>query len=746
MTLQEFHRAAERGMGRAALCLIERDPEPYIPDLLDVCTKGRDQLDRIDYLFSLIAFAGAEARAEDELLAKLPSIECNSQIQQVWGLLNRFAMIGRPRSRAAIMAYALRTENEDGASLVAEWGVEGLRWLLVNRPSLFEGDDVARQLIDAAEEVSGTEVVAAILPREVRAARDAYLAKGSTWESVHVEGLNWEDFLTQLREKGNSDEWRFAHAYAKIASPEDQRKAAEWVLSDEGRPWPWLAGAMFGQRPWPLDPALIFDRLDVRRPNWISILANLEAPRIRTLAFENLECETPNWKYIPLLAKNAMESDLGRLMRIMPEVRDLTDYETHDLFVGLAEMAKRAKPGLLPLYEWGIENSFCSVCRADILKGLARNRLFPDRYRKEVAYDVEPELHPYAEDRLCPRLSASRFRRALQRGLGRAVLAAEQGPAILYAPEVQGVTLYYAPMQPCEFEPRAKYLVHLAGLVGREEEILDALLQILEVPSEDEYLRDWRVAVLQEYARRGHTRAQAALPPPEPEDTEPPKPKKMMITRAAELARRFEAEPNPAIRRRAVRAFVRTASEPEFRLWAERLLAEEDLEKVEAMGKAFLRRPWPLDPERVIERVEDPERDSCVWRRMLKRMENPEIRPFALAKLAEREPDSDAIGYLRHVFQPGDETSIAAALARIDASDEQAAYYFSWELTEIARLHSPQPFLPFLEWVVENSSSSAFRTSSMEMLLKFDALSAYHRHEAAYDAEPETRALVPSPD
>jgi hypothetical protein len=60
----------------------------------------------------------------------------------------------------------------------------------------------------------------------------------------------------------------------------------------------------------------------------------------------------------------------------------------------------------------------------------------------------------------------------------------------------------------------------------------------------------------------------------------------------------------------------------------------------------------------------------------------------------------------------------------------------------IARVNGIEHFLPHLEWVVEHSPSSRLRTHALQHLLKANALGDYHRHEAAYDAEPATRALV----
>lgn len=738
MTPTEFRHAADRGMGRAALCLIENDPAPYLPDLLETCVRGHDQDGRVDYLFALIAFARAEVWAEDQLLARLPVLEYEHQAKQLWGVLNRLAMLGFPRSREAVMAYAFRTEH--GAKLVAGWGVEGLRWLSEARPQAFEGGapDFIREMVDAVERVSGEEAVEASLSPAV------YFAGHSSpcfLEWPKVDGLSWEDFLARMPSFDPRMRWNWANDFAKVASPEDWVRAAEWTLTDEARTMNWLVGGLFGERPWPLDPTLLFPRLDEDYP-WRSVLSRVNHPQIRDFAFERLERPSPDWSYASVMASSIGEGNFDRLMRILSGIQDPADWGIHDLYIGLADMAKRAKRGLLPAFEWGMENTWCSICRKDIATGLARKGLLPNGFRAEAGYDVESEVRRYADDRRASVLSASRFRRAATKGQGRAVLSAMNGPASLYASEVRWVALFGSPMLDEEIESRAAYVWRLIELVGVEEKVLDDLLLALQAGSDDEYTRGWHRAIVGEYAKRGSVRAQAALPPSEEVSEKRRRPKGVATATAEELARRFDAEPDFGLRRREAWAFGRKASESEFRLWAERMLREDDEDTLDAMGGAFFRRPWPLEPQRVIERVKDENRDRCVWRRILKAMPNPEVRAFALVKLAEKEPDSDAIGYLRNAFQPGDEATVYAALGRVEVEEDEETKYFAWEVVNLAHLHGAELFLPHLEWVVEHSSSSLYRRTAVEQLLKTGALSDYHRKEAQYDAEPETRALV----
>jgi hypothetical protein len=739
MNPTEFRRAADRGMGRTAICLIENDPAPYLSDLVETCLQGLDQDNRVDYLFALITFARAEAWVEGELLAKLPTIKYPAQIEQVWGVLNRFARLGLPRSREAVMAHSLRKES--GAKLVAAWGIEGLEWLKETRPEIFVGDDpeFVRELVDAAEEVSGEETVGSLLGADLGDAGDSEPCL-LNWPDV--SDMSWEDFLARVPSFDPRLQVNWASEFAKAASPEDWVRAAEWALTDEAATMNWLVAVFYRERPWPLDPAHLFPRLD-EGYLWRSVLSGVSDPRIREIAFERLEREEPDWDFAALLRSSVKGSDADRLMRIAKGAPRRSAYDGHALFVAFGEIAGQGISELIPVFEWTMDNVICSTCRRDIAQGLAKHGQLSERYRGEVGFDVETELHEYADDRQTPILSAQRFRRAAAKGLGRAILSAMQGPASLYGAEVQWVALFGSPMLTSEIAPRAAYVWRLVERVGGEEKVLEALLRALDGDTEDPYARGWHRALVAEFAKRGDARAQAALSAlGEVSENEPRKFKGVVVTTDEALARRFALESALGLREREARAFGRMASESERRFWAERMLREEDEDTLHAMGQGFIRRPWPLDPELVIARVQEEDQDHTVWREVLKAMPHPEVRVFALEKLAEEWPNPDAIGYLRTSYMPGDEEAVYGAVARIGAGDDFTAHHAAWELVKLAWTQGAEPFVPHLEWVVEHSPSSEYRRSAIGQLLAIEALSDYHRQEARHDAEPETRALV----
>lgn len=747
MTSEEFASSVQRGLGRAALCLLDNDPTPYLPALLDACLIDHRQTvwvedPRGEYLLTLADFAGALPAVEDHVLTHLPSIEDEWDRKQAWRILRDLAERGYPRARAAVLAYAL--QDKTGAEYVAAWGAEGLRWLLASRPNYFAGeyDHEIDHLIDCAEGASGKAVVDALLPPALREARIAYSQRESAPSKREEEPRTVAILIAQLK---GAKRWSRRHAARRfgIYAPIEERRAfAEAMLSlKQPRLLKLLANA-FKFRPWPLDPTLVFDRLNDPKVGWAwrRALATVEDDRMRTVAWSLLESESPPWDATEFLILNMQPGEEERLLRVLERGIGIEPWQIHNMAPDIVYIADRLGiEGMVPHLEWVIENTPCSLCRVHAMERLAKAGRLSDRYRQEAIFDSEEDVRALADDRAHVLLAPERFSYALRRGLGRAEGALRERPIPGYIERLLWSGLFVAPYARFEHGPRAVYLANLLEVAQVEERFLSRLLELLDLPHEDDDLQTWRIALLAEFAQRGNERALARWTPEQapglPSSEEAPP-----ATDIEELLRRFQA--NPASRGREAERFGLAAPEEERRKWAERMLQEEDVDVAWAMGHAFRKEPWPLDAEAVITRASVEGRGSQIWRLMLKEMDNPEIREFALARLAADPPDLDSIGFLRQVYEPGDEDAMMATLKRVDLKKEGVVYRLSRDLMVLARGHGTEPFIPLLEWVVENSPSSRLRTHAIECLLRLNALSDYHRREAAFDAEPATRAVV----
>lgn len=402
-------------------------------------------------------------------------------------------------------------------------------------------------------------------------------------------------------------------------------------------------------------------------------------------------------------------------------------------------------------------------------------------------------------------MTPAEFRRAVDRGLGRAALCLMERDPAPYVPELVAACLTDGGFHIMELD-RAPYLADLAALAHAEAAVVDAVIAALPTTEDERYDLALRLNVLAEFTKRGDAKARNALferareeegaaakvaglgadglqwlvenrperftPEAWEDDTwfwtllaeqtsgrepvmeilpevlrevwrqweedRPTPPKLPVVTDVEELIRLFMEGPN----RRAAMVFGREASDEDLLRWAERMREEAAPDVLWAMGAAFQTRPWPLDVRPLFSRIDTDDRGSRAWRRVLAKSPDPQMRPFALERLLMDPPDEDAIEFLAGVFQPGDEAAVLDALLRIDPEDESRCHDIGTDLRSLVEAHDPLRFVPHLEWAIENNPCSFCRTGAFELLLKADALSEAYRREAAYDAEPDTRALV----
>jgi hypothetical protein len=624
-----------------------------------------------------------------------------------------------------------------------------LHWLLESRPGYFSGeyDYEIDGLIDSAESLSGKQAVEALLPPPLRDARTAY-SQFKPKPSDRKKGPSTVNALIAELKAAKASMRRFVARSFGIHAPLEERRAfAEAMLSLKQPRLLKLLAHAFKFRPWPLDPALAFDRLNDPKVGWAwrRALATVEDDRMRDVAWDLLEGEPTAWDATEFLIRNMQPGEEARLLRVLERARGIEDWQIHNMAPDIVDIADRlGSAGMVPHLEWVIENTPCSFCRVRAMKRLAEAGCLSDRYRHEAIFDSEKDIRALADGRAHVLLTPERFSYALQRGLGRAERALRARPGPAYHFHLIWSALFVEPYARLENKHRAVYIANLIEVAQVEEIVLSRLLKLLGLPSEDDDLHAWRIALLTEFAGRGNVRAQAALPHwrPEPGPSSPTPEEAPPAAEVEELLRRFQVSPERQSRGQEAERFGLAASDAEIKAWAERMVQEEDLETTWAMGHAFRKRPWPLDAQIVIDRASAEGRAGRIWRLMLKEMANPEVREFALSRLAADPPDLDAIGFLRQVYQPGDEAAIMATLKRVDLKKEGVVYRLSRDLMLMAGGYGAESFIPHLEWVIENSPSSRLRTHAIDSLLRLNALSDYHHQEAAYDSEPDTRALV----
>jgi hypothetical protein len=403
MTVEEFRRAVDAGMGRAVLCLLENDPEPYIPELAAAClTDPRFAVysdePRVPYLAQLAKLAGAEEVVANAIFDAWPRTEDDYDLRQMVLVLAELVRRGYERPRLALLARSIRDDTPLIA--LAYFGAPGLEWLVHVRPDLFEGEeatDVA-WMIPVTEKISGAERVEAILTepaRQVRrraadeeAARDAERKDRPTVNT-------YREFAAQYkanRESGFRDS--LVLRFGLNASDEELRKMAEYTLGLNTATQIKRFTRVFNHRPWPLDPAPLISRIDEEDSGfyWRRVLESVKDVRVRELALERMRMEPPDVDSAAYLRANYQEGDEEALLDFLRRVRFPNPATRHNVSVDIRRIAEKSETeSRVSLFEWIIENSGCSFCRHGAYKQLLQAGALRDDYRKEMPYDIDEE-------------------------------------------------------------------------------------------------------------------------------------------------------------------------------------------------------------------------------------------------------------------------------------------------------------------------------------------------------------------
>jgi hypothetical protein len=331
--------------------------------------------------------------------------------------------------------------------------------------------------------------------------------------------------------------------------------------------------------------------------------------------------------------------------------------------------------------------------------------------------------------------------------MGRAALVLMGPDRDRYRDELRAACLHNGQWDVQTEDERAPYLARLVRLLEAEDDVVGAIRD--DFPEASERDRELQGGLLAELAAGGYTGASTVWRDLGIEPDEEPDPVALVslprytapppILMAAELMAEFRAAP-----RRPLGFTVRFglhASDEELRRWAALMLEERDPQTLRTMAEAFVVRPWPLEVASLIARIDVDDGSARVWRRLLRRRKEPIVRALALERLAKTPPDEDAVGWLIASYRLGDEPAILAALRRVVEMSDLARHALGSDLLSLG-LSEAGPFVPHLEWVVENTPCSHCRCQALEGLSRRGALSEAYRRELPYDAEEKTRALA----
>lgn len=175
------------------------------------------------------------------------------------------------------------------------------------------------------------------------------------------------------------------------------------------------------------------------------------------------------------------------------------------------------------------------------------------------------------------------------------------------------------------------------------------------------------------------------------------------------------------------------------------LLASGDAEHVKRLCRCFSKTGVPRFDGRLLRWMADADA-QVQWAvvRALASITDPELRRVALHQIAEGDT-AMGIALLVNNFQAGDFGLCIQRLRGIDlrrTSDADKVHLLLEELMDLCEAHPGVEALDGLLYVYEFSPCSICRRRAVKAMLGTNSAPAWVRAESAFDADPQTRALV----
>jgi hypothetical protein len=186
-----------------------------------------------------------------------------------------------------------------------------------------------------------------------------------------------------------------------------------------------------------------------------------------------------------------------------------------------------------------------------------------------------------------------------------------------------------------------------------------------------------------------------------------------------------------------------TASDAEIQRAAADLAATspEHADLLLAYLRIFWRRPFPLDPQKIIPLVEHPhERVQAFALSVVSRISHPAVRQLGFRLLERASLRHRAFDMLENNYQFGDHAIIARQYE--SETDQDTLHGWGMSIKDISKSY-PDPLLAIpLNLAYERGPCSACRRRVVEQLIALDAFPAWMAEECLHDADLDTRDLA----
>ena len=397
MTTQAFRTAVDRGIGRAALALIENDPAPYVPELIGACVRNgqydyKTEDNRAPYLYRLSRLAKSEEEVLDAVLGAMPAATLPADRHLHRRLLAWFAKNGSRRAGVAIAGLAM--QEEEAIPALATAGALAIRWLLQARRDLFVPGrmDDWRLWVLLAEEASEEEDVDSVLTDEEREALE-WRSSGADYGPLDSQ-ISEVELLRRYQDPAYREtRRRQTEGFGIECKPDERRSWAMRMCLETDPETVWDMSAAFSGSTWPEDVDFPFDRVDgddLSSMAWRETLGRIESPQARELALERLRQDPPDVRFIRSLNSNFQLGDEAFLLRVLLRIRDSSEDLVHLSGKAALRFDRCLNPqDMVPLAEWLIEHTPCSQCRSSGYYQLDHAETLTAVHLREMAHDAD---------------------------------------------------------------------------------------------------------------------------------------------------------------------------------------------------------------------------------------------------------------------------------------------------------------------------------------------------------------------
>lgn len=170
------------------------------------------------------------------------------------------------------------------------------------------------------------------------------------------------------------------------------------------------------------------------------------------------------------------------------------------------------------------------------------------------------------------------------------------------------------------------------------------------------------------------------------------------------------------------------------------LLASDESEHVKRLFRCFAKTGVPRFDNRLLQWISHPD-EQIQWAavKALAPITHGELRQAA-KRLITDGGIANGVALLVNNFEAGDFSMCAGHLALLEDADE--AHHLVGELLDLCEAHPGDEAIDCLLYVYEHSPCSTCRRRAVKALIDANTAPAWVLIESAFDADPETRALV----